>query len=111
MEWADWRSTSATQGPGVAADLQRIFVRRSRSAVGHGIGLVLARSPGEAEGGRLLLQRPAPNPVFALLLPADRPADPTGADLGRVVQQPAGSQIHAPQRSIEHGEIVNSLCL
>ena len=53
-------------GPPAGADL---FRRRSVTASGRGIGLAMARSLIEAEGGRLVLSRSGPEPCFTVLLP------------------------------------------
>lgn len=58
----------------------QLFVRRSPTATGHGIGLALARSLTEAEGGRLLLSRRQPT-TFTLLLPLVAAREPV--DSGR----------------------------
>ena len=44
-----------------------IFERRVGRS--NGIGLALARTLAEAEGGRLVLERPGPHPVFSLIIP------------------------------------------
>ena len=56
------------EGAGLT-DPDAAFAKRSRAGDTHGIGLALARSLTEAEGGRLLLRRAAPHPVFGVLLP------------------------------------------
>ena len=64
------------EGAGVPGDPDAVFARRSPAAVGHGVGLALARSLAAADGGRLVLKRPGPRPTFSLLLhaPQERPA-------------------------------------
>jgi len=58
------------EGPGVqGVDPEHVFRRRRKDDQRHGVGLALARSLTEAEGGRLILQRAAPAPVFAIVLP------------------------------------------
>jgi signal transduction histidine kinase len=50
-------------------DGSTIFERRVGRT--NGIGLALARTLAEAEGGRLVLERPGPQPVFSLILPLE----------------------------------------
>lgn len=65
------------EGAGIAGDAEHVFQRRGRGARDHGIGLALARSLAEAEGGKLQVSRTGPGPVFSLFLPqATVSADP-----------------------------------
>jgi signal transduction histidine kinase len=75
------------EGKGVRPDMApRIFERNVSSRPGGtGLGLALARSIAEAEGGQVVLVRPRPA-VFAVFLPRELPRD---ADDEPVVSGPA----------------------
>jgi signal transduction histidine kinase len=58
------------EGSGIEQDPETIFGRGISHTNGHGIGLALARSLAQSQGGQLVLARSRPNPVFSLILPA-----------------------------------------
>jgi signal transduction histidine kinase len=61
--------TVRDEGAGIGNAADDVFRRRHDSAVGHGIGLALARALVEADGGRLELTDPGPHPTFTMTLP------------------------------------------
>jgi len=73
----------ADEGEGIAPGSGDPFARRE--AGGHGIGLALARSLAEAEGGRLVLSRRGSGPVFALYL-----REPIPVPVEEMTQRPLG---------------------
>ncbi|MEE4423519.1 HAMP domain-containing sensor histidine kinase [Streptomyces bugieae] len=64
------------EGPGLTEGAD-VFARRRAGDGGHGIGLALARSLVDAEGGRLMVSRRAPHPRFTWLVAGAREAPDT----------------------------------
>jgi signal transduction histidine kinase len=68
--------TVEDQGPGIDPEASgRLFERRAGGAGGHGIGLALARTLVQADGGRLDLVRASPA-SFRITLRLDHPGSP-----------------------------------
>ena len=63
--WA--RVEVSDEGPGFGANAEHAF-ERGNSRGGHGIGLALARSLADAEGGRLTIRVAGPGPVVSFML-------------------------------------------
>jgi signal transduction histidine kinase len=93
----------ADEGPGfVTEDTEEAFVRAAPSPGGHGIGLALARSLAHAEGGRLTVTRPRPDPVLTLFLHASgHSTDETGEEAPEdgSAPAPAAPPAHMPSCS------------
>jgi signal transduction histidine kinase len=65
----DWLAIDVTdEGTGFGAEPEAAFTRRTTGSDGQGIGLSLARSLADAEGGRLSVTRTGPGPVVTLML-------------------------------------------
>jgi signal transduction histidine kinase len=62
------------EGPGVPQNLERLFDGDPHRGGRRGIGLPLARTLVETEGGRLRLQGRGPNPCFEIVLPTQEGA-------------------------------------
>jgi signal transduction histidine kinase len=75
-QWAE--IAVSDQGDGFATGEDTAPERRSDGASGHGIGLTLARSLAQAEGGRLSITSEGPAPRVALLLRRDAERAPRG---------------------------------
>ena len=68
LETSGLRLDVSDDGEGLTSDTDVAFSRRADRASGRGIGLPLARSLIEAEGGQILYRGP-PHPGFTVLLP------------------------------------------
>jgi signal transduction histidine kinase len=65
-----WLAVQVTDEGQGFADVATAFERRGGDGTGHGIGLALARSLADAEGGRLWIADPGPHPTLTLTLAA-----------------------------------------